>query len=307
MSSTTLVRILAQEIDPMKSRLIKCNLIAILIVAMVATLSACHAVEGWIDGVLEGLKPPTPQVKEVSISHDNGLSVGENGALEAIVGKEFKLTAIVNDGAPEVVEYVWTMTTDGKSQQVGTGKELSFEFEVFDDKLHQFQVTANGVESNTIEVSLAYSAKLVDTGILSSTHIIYDDVLQQSIDNIEEITLEATWNEEAIPVDAQVDIAWTIGDNPTIEGTEKQFKYTPTSVGTYTIKLTLAYNNDVVKHVLTIVVIETYSAVDSASMAMAKKLNIINWSTVKIGMKSHFHSTHCLLGKLTMMRQSLGL
>jgi hypothetical protein len=252
----------------MKNKLVKCNLVAILIVAMVATLSACHVVDGWIDGVLEGLKPPTPQVKEVSISYDNGLSVGENGALEAIVGKEFTLTAVVNEGAPEFVEYVWTMTTDGKSQQVGTGKELSFEFETFDEKPHQFQVTANGVASNTIEVSLAYSAKLVDTGILSSTHIIYDDVLQQSIDNIEEITLEATWNKEAIPVDAQVDIAWTIGDNPTIEGTEKQFKYTPTSVGTYTIKLTLAYNNDVVEHALTIVVIETYSAVDSASIVL---------------------------------------
>lgn len=259
----------------MKNGLAKTILIGVLVALMVLSLSACN----WINSVIDDFKddinnittPPAPKVTSVTAIHKEGLDLGEGGGLVAVVGEEFVLDAVLNEGAPDIVEYKWFMTVDGQKTEVGDGKALKYTFESYSEKTFMFSVTANGVASgNSVSITMAYSERLIGAGILSSTHQIHDKVLQQSIDEISEIILVADWDKEALIEGAEVEIAWSIGNNPTAVSNEVEFAYTPSAVGTYEIHLTLKYNDDVVEDTLKIIVIEGYSAVESAWLTLTE-------------------------------------
>ena len=250
----------------MKNKTVKTLLLILMIAILASTLSACQI----FDSLFEDLKPTTPTVDSVEIIPENGLQQGENGGYIAVVGSEFTLSAKVNEDAPEQIAYKWYLSENGQKTQVGDKKILDYTFYTYAENTYEFSVVANGVESsNKISVTLVYSEKLVDTGIVSTTHNIIDGAVQEFVDGVEEISLSATWNKDALPEDAEVSVAWTIGENPEVVSTDLEFVYTPTAVvDTYEIHLTLTYKDNSVKHTLKVVVIEGYSAVESATLIL---------------------------------------
>ena len=249
----------------MKRNVINGILIAVMVALVAVTFSACNLV----DAIIDNLKPPAPQVTSVEIAPSYGLKRGSDGNFIAVVGGEIALSAVVNAGAPENVEYKWYLTEDCNTTQIGADKALRYVFEQFSSKTYEIGVTANGVEcAQKIIITLEYSNKILDSQLLSSTHQIVDGTIQEAIDNLSPVALYARWNKSALPSDAVVDIAWTVGDNPYVVCNDESYVFTPSAVGTYEILLTLSYGESAVNHSVSIVVIEGYSAVASVDIAL---------------------------------------
>ncbi|MBO5654881.1 MAG: hypothetical protein J6S32_02485, partial [Clostridia bacterium] len=249
----------------MKRNVINGILIAVMVALVAVTFSACNLV----DAIIDNLKPPAPQVTSVEIAPSYGLKRGSDGNFIAVVGDEIALSAVVNTGAPENVEYKWYLTEDCNTTQIGADKALRYVFEQFSSKTYEIGVTANGVEcAQKIIITLEYSNKILDSQLLSSTHQIIDGAIQEAIDNLSPVALYARWNKSALPSDAVVDIAWTVGDNPYVVCNDESYVFTPSAVGTYEIQLTLSYGESAVNHSVSIVVIEGYSAVASVDIVL---------------------------------------
>ncbi|MBO5777419.1 MAG: hypothetical protein J6R34_03115, partial [Clostridia bacterium] len=249
----------------MKRNVINGILIAVMVALVAVTFSACNLV----DAIIDNLKPPAPQVTSVEIAPSYGLKRGSDGNFIAVVGDEIALSAVVNTGAPENIEYKWYLTEDCNTTQIGADKALRYVFEQFSSKTYEIGVTANGVEcAQKIIITLEYSNKILDSQLLSSTHQIVDGTIQEAIDNLSPVALYARWNKSALPSDAVVDIAWTVGDNPYVVCNDESYVFTPSAVGTYEIQLTLSYGESAVNHSVSIVVIEGYSAVASVDIAL---------------------------------------
>ena len=249
----------------MKRNVINGILIAVMVALVAVTFSACNLV----DAIIDSLKPPAPQVTSVEIAPSYGLKRGSDGNFIAVVGDEIALSAVVNAGAPENVEYKWYLTEDCNTTQIGADKALRYVFEQFSSKTYEIGVTANGVEcAQKVIITLEYSNKILDSQLLSSTHQIIDGTIQESIGDLSPVALYARWNKSALPSDAVVDIAWTVGDNPYVVCNDESYVFTPSAVGTYEIQLTLSYGESAVNHSVSIVVIEGYSAVASVDIAL---------------------------------------
>ena len=249
----------------MKRNVINGILIAVMVALVAVTFSACNLV----DAIIDSLKPPAPQVTSVEIAPSYGLKRGSDGNFIAVVGDEIALSAVVNTGAPENIEYKWYLTEDCNTTQIGVDKVLRYVFEQFSSKTYEIGVTANGVEcAQKIIITLEYSNKILDSQLLSSTHQIIDGTIQEAIDNLSPVALYARWNKSALPSDAVVDIAWTVGDNPYVVCNDESYIFTPSAVGTYEIQLTLSYGESAVNHSVSIVVIEGYSAVASVDITL---------------------------------------
>ena len=250
--------------DIMRKRLAKGILTALLIAILATTLSACSL----FDDIFGGDNTLKPKVTSVLTIYEGGLEEGEDGYI-ATVGQEFSLSAKLNIGAPDQADYKWYMLVDGQKTQIGNEKTLRYTFDNYTEKTYQFFATADGVQStNKVTIRLAYATTLVDTAISSTSHLIHDGIIQQSINEITTVRLHAEWNQNAMPEGAEVSVAWSVGDNPTVESTDLDFEYTPIGVGTYEIHLTLTYGEDVVKHSVKILVIEGFSAVSTASLIL---------------------------------------
>ena len=255
----------------MKKSLFKILMMTLMVALLVATFSACNFLEDFFNRIENEVDVPDPEVTSVIATHKEGLVEKEDGSFVAVVGESFTLDATLNSGAPEIVAYKWYISSNGQATLIGDNKTLEYTFENYTDTIYEFSVTANGIASaNKITVALKYSEKLVGTGISSTTHEIHDGIVQESIDDIREIGLVAEWDKNALPEDAEVGLAWTIGELAEVLSTEESFNYTPSAVGTYEINLTFTYNEDVVKHTLKIVVIEGFSAVESAVITLEK-------------------------------------
>ena len=249
----------------MKRNVINGILIAVMVALVAVTFSACNL----IDAIIESLKPPAPQVTSVEIAPSYGLKRGSDGNYIAVVGDEIALSAVVNTGAPENVEYKWYLTVDSNTIQIGASYMLSYVFEEYTNKAYEIGVTANGVEcAKKVTITLEYSNKILDSQLLSGTHQIIDGTIQEAIDDLSPVALYARWNKSALPSDAVVDIAWTVGDNPYVVCNDESYVFTPSAVGTYEIQLTLSYGESAVNHSVSIVVIEGYSAVASVDITL---------------------------------------
>ena len=191
-------------------------LLALVIALLATTFSACSLIDGFFDGY----KPPTPTVTEVLPIHCNGLILVGDGEYTALVGQEFILDTMLNDNAPEQVTYRWYVTVDGQKSQVGEEKVLKYTFETYKAGKYEFSVTANNVASTeSIVVSVEYPTNLTNLQITSSTHGIFDGVVQESADKIEEVQFAVSWDECAVPEDGEVSIAWAV-----VEYLSKQLK-----------------------------------------------------------------------------------
>lgn len=249
----------------MKRNVINGILIAVMVALVAVTFSACNLV----DAIIDSLKPPAPQVTSVEIAPSYGLKRGSDGNFIAVVGDEIALSAVVNTGAPENIEYKWYLTVDSNTIQIGASYMLSYVFEEYTNKAYEIGVTANGVEcAQKVIITLEYSNKILDSQLLSSTHQIIDGTIQETIDDLSPVALYARWNKNALPSDAVVDIAWTVGDNPYVVCNDESYVFTPSAVGTYEIQLTLSYGESAVNHLVSIVVIEGYSAVASVDITL---------------------------------------
>ena len=247
-----------------KSSVSKIILLALMVVIVATTLSACNIFED----ILSNIKPPIPTVTQVAVVHRNGLTTVAEGEYSVFIGEEFVLDIMLNDNAPENVDYKWYMTVAGEKSQIGNEKVLKYTFNAHVEGKVEFSAVAGNVEStNKIVVSVEYPSNLTNLEITSTTHDIFDGVVQESVDKIEEITLIASWDEGAIPEDAEVTLAWAIGDGAIID-TDTEFSYTPTGVGTYIINLIVTYNEHVNHLSLKVIVIEGYSAVSTATLAL---------------------------------------
>ena len=221
----------------MKRNVINGILIAVMVALIAVTFSACNLV----DVIIDNLKPPAPQVTSVEIAPSYGLKRGSDGNFIAVVGDEIALSAVVNTGAPENIEYKWYLTVDSNTIQIGASYMLSYVFEEYTNKAYEIGVTANGVKcAQNVIITLEYSNKILDSQLLSSTHHIIDGTIQEEIDDLSPVALYARWNKSALPSDAVVDIAWTVGDNPYVVCNDESYVFTPSAVGTYEIQLTLS-------------------------------------------------------------------
>lgn len=235
-----------------------------MVVIAATNLSACNIFED----ILSNIKPPIPTVTQVAVVHRNGLTTVAEGEYSVFIGEEFVLDIMLNDNAPENVDYKWYMTVAGEKSQISTDKVLKYTFDAHVEGKVEFSAVAGNVEStNKIVVSVEYPSNLTNLEIKSTTHDIFDGVVQESVDKIEEITLIASWDESAIPEDAEVTLAWAIGDGAIID-TDTEFSYTPTGVGTYIINLIVTYNEHVNHLSLKVIVIEGYCAVSTATLAI---------------------------------------
>ena len=251
-----------ERIEMKRNSVMRLILLALVIALLATTFSACSLIDGFFDGY----KPPTPTVTEVLPIHRDGLILVGDGEYTALVGQEFILDTMLNDNAPEQVTYRWYVTVDGQKHQVGEEKVLKYTFETYKVGKYEFSVTANNVASTeSIVVSVEYPTNLTNLQITSSTHGIYDGVVQESADKIEEVQFAVSWDECAVPENGEVSIAWAVG-NGAIIATDKEFSYTPTSVGTYIINAVVTYNGNVNHLSVKIVVIEGYSAVSTATL-----------------------------------------
>ena len=242
-----------------------------MVVIVATTLSACNIFED----ILSNIKPPIPTVTQVAVVHRNGLTTVAEGEYSVFIGEEFVLDIMLNDNAPENVDYKWYMTVAGEKSQIGKEKVLKYTFNAHVEGKVEFSAVAGNVEStNKIVVSVEYPSNLTNLEITSTTHDIFDGVVQESVDKIEEITLIASWDESAIPEDAEVTLAWAIGDGAIID-TDTEFSYTPTGVGTYIVNLIVTYNENVNHLSLKVIVIEGYSAVSTATLALEDGANPI--------------------------------
>ena len=253
----------------MKRKVVNGILIAVMIALVALTFSACNLV----GAILDSLKPDAPKVTSVDIGIGSGLTMDDYGNYVATTGEEISLFAVVNadtpGSAPENVEYKWYLTVDSTTTQIGDSYILSYVFEEYTTKAYEIGVTANGVEcASNITVTLKYSSNILDSTLTSSTHQIIDGAIQEYIDDLSQVDFVVDWNKNVLPNDALVDIAWTVGGNPTVVSDEESFSFTPTAVGAYTIGVTLSYKDSVVKHSVTIIVIEGYSAVASVDISL---------------------------------------
>lgn len=256
----------------MKKGWLKSIIIVVMVALIVATFSACNAIKDFFGGLTDTPdKPATPVVTSVNIIHKNGLEENEDGTLVAVVGEPFTLDIVLNEGAPEIVEYKWYISSGGQTTLIGDSKVLEYTFRNCTEETYKFYATADGVESaNKISVTLKYSEKLVGTGISSTTHEIHEGIVQQFKYNIQAITLVAEWDADALPEGSEVAFAWTMGDSAEILSTESEFSFTPPEVGIYEINLVLTYQDDTVEHTLQVVVIEGFLPTENVVITLEK-------------------------------------
>ena len=146
----------------------KIILLALMVVMVATTLSACNIFED----LLSNIKPPIPTVTQVAVVHRNGLTTVAEGEYSVFIGEEFVLDIMLNDNAPENVDYKWYMTVAGEKSQIGNEKVLKYTFNAYVEGKVEFSAVAGNVEStNKIVVYVDYPSNLTNLEIKSTTHI----------------------------------------------------------------------------------------------------------------------------------------
>ena len=92
--------------------------------------------------------PVAPSVTEVTAVVKSGLSLKGDGGYVEVVGEEIILDTVLNDKAPDIVEYKWFISSGGQKSLIGEGKTLEYTFVALTKDTYEFYVTANGVESS---------------------------------------------------------------------------------------------------------------------------------------------------------------
>lgn len=241
-------------------------ILIVLVATLLATLTACSI----FDGLFQTSKD-TPKVTDVSITA-TGLTKVSTGVYTAKAGEEFTLKIKLNADAPQKPTYKWYLKKDSQKKAVidgATSSTLKYTFDEYTDSTFVFSASADGVESkNTITVTLEYADKLADVNITSSTHDIIDGAVQQELRDVTAITFNANWNKSALPEDTEIDIEWTVDDDDTVLSTDEEFVFTPSGEGTFTVKLSVTDGTDTLTATVKVVVIETYSAVSTATISV---------------------------------------
>ena len=241
-------------------------ILIVLVATLLATLTACSIFEGLFQ-----TSKDTPKVTDVSITA-TGLTKVSTGVYTAKAGEEFTLKIKLNADAPQKPTYKWYLKKDSQKKAVvdgATSSTLKYTFDEYTDSTFVFSASADGVESkNTITVTLEYADKLADVNITSSTHDIIDGAVQQDLKDVTPITFNANWNKSALPEDTEIDIEWTVDDDDTVLSTDEEFVFTPSGEGTFTVKLSVTDGTDTLTATVKVVVIETYSAVSTATISV---------------------------------------
>ena len=241
-------------------------ILIVLVATLLATLTACSIFEGLFQ-----TSKDTPEVTDVSITA-TGLTKVSTGVYTAKAGEEFTLKIKLNADAPQKPTYKWYLKKDSQKKAVvdgATSSTLKYTFDEYTDSTFVFSASVDGVESkNTITVTLEYADKLADVNITSSTHDIIDGAVQQELRDVTPITFNANWNKSALPEDTEIDIEWTVDDDDTVLSTDEEFVFTPSGEGTFTVKLSVTDGTDTLTATVKVVVIETYSAVSTATISV---------------------------------------
>ena len=241
-------------------------ILIVLVATLLATLTACSIFEGLFQTSTD-----TPEVTDVSITA-TGLTKVSTGVYTAKTGEEFTLKIKLNEDAPQKPTYKWYLKKDSQNKTVvdgATSSTLKYTFDEYTDSTFVFSASVDGVESkNTITVTLEYADKLSDVSITSSTHDIIDGAVQQELRDVTPITFNANWNKSALPEDTEIDIEWTVDDDDTVLSTEEEFVFTPSGEGTFDVNLTMTDGTDTLSATVKVVVIETFSAVSTATISV---------------------------------------
>ena len=241
-------------------------ILIVLVATLLATLTACSIFEGLFQTSTD-----MPEVTDVSITA-TGLTKVSTGVYTAKTGEEFTLKIKLNDDAPQKPTYKWYLKKDSQKKAVvdgATSSTLKYTFDEYTDSTFVFSASVDGVESkNTITVTLEYADKLSDVSITSSTHDIIDGAVQQELRDVTPITFNANWNKSALPEDAEIDIEWTVDDDDTVLSTEEEYVFTPSGEGTFEVNLTVTDGTDTLSATVKVVVIETFSAVSTATISV---------------------------------------
>ena len=242
-------------------------LVVLVLVAVLSTFTACSIFEGLFQTATQ-----RPKVSEVSLSVVDGLEKVSAGKYTAVVGEEFSIKATFNENALIKPTYKWYVKVDGQKAYLGDKMNkatLTYRLDEHTGSTYVFSAEVNGVESkNTITVTLVYATTLANVEITSSTHNIVDGAIQQAVDDISEITFCAKWNKTALPDDAAVTFAWTVGEDGTILSADETFEFLPEGKGEYVVNLTMSDGTNVLTATVVINVIEVFSAVATATLSL---------------------------------------
>ena len=115
----------------MKKSLFKILMMTLMVALLVATFSACNLINDIIDNFVDSDVPPSPvapSVTEVTAVVKSGLSLNEDGGYVAVVGEEIILDTVLNDKAPDIVEYKWFISSGGQTILIDDSKVLEYTF-----------------------------------------------------------------------------------------------------------------------------------------------------------------------------------
>ncbi len=184
-----------------RSAVFKVSLIAIMIVILCVSLSAC--------GLIDALKTIT----HASVYAIDGLESGENDVYVAYLGKEFTLGVNWYNGRVTSPDIEWRMSEDdGEEVVVATNqKTLSLTYERENlGKTYTIYAVVNEVKSSSVKITPA-EAPLSQPTITSSTHTVVDGKIQQNrLQELSHIALSVSWNEEDISQALEIQIKWYV-------------------------------------------------------------------------------------------------
>ena len=185
----------------MNKKILKVTLLALVAILLSTSLVAC------------GLFNSQKEIKAVDIVVTSGLEKGQNeGEYIVYLGDTMRLGVNWHNKRVSSANVEWHEIADGKdSIAKGTsGKTYSRTFSKSDlgKKFEYYVIVNQSVESAKISVEVKY---ILTDPTISANLPVTDGIVQQNlIDGAQDVTLSASWNEDLIPDDKTISVAWYV-------------------------------------------------------------------------------------------------
>lgn len=251
------------------SHVLRFLLITSCVLALMLSLVACDIIGSIFKTSNDGADK---EVTSVSISSFSGV-VKREDVYCATLGKEFTVTASVNNDAPKNLSYNWFLTPSGNepnSEPIAVTTTPLFAYTISSMSVTNFTlfVKVNDIESEVVSFVVEY-AQLEDVQIQSTSPSapIVDGTIQQSTTEIAPISLNAEFGKQYLDPSSNVEVKWLINNIP--YSTDESITYTPTpSTLEYKITVTVTIGNIQVSDAINLKIIAFFAPVDRVELRL---------------------------------------